>query len=396
MPKNSAANASKKKKSKGPIPAHQNKFAFRHNPKSKTTEKILSSPNVHVCRRCHDKIEWRKQYRKYKPLTQPSKCNICSQKNVKAAYHSICAKCSQHSTKAKALLAEWNSDHQEWLEHGNNNDKNNDTQHFQEDNNCHDRLQNERLIEEEEDENPEQDDQPEVEQGLEEHGHQFKLSNEENAVEASEQQIEAEEEEEEEEDEAASTSTPETLEGQLGEDAQTQLPDHKQSRLRIAGEPRTFVRVCAMCVKEPALPASDDEGDSDDDETTKSLQTLSLRHRKRLERQEAEPKRSRARASSSANPPEESITSTTTDKNHNLQIPGRNDEDDNDNREDQAVSNAPRQSHAQSNKNSRMDEDDDDDDPFLRAVGGASNLVTGEAYQKKRLAELQALQPKED
>ena len=26
-------------------PAHQNEFAFRHNPKSKKTEKILASPN---------------------------------------------------------------------------------------------------------------------------------------------------------------------------------------------------------------------------------------------------------------------------------------------------------------------------------------------------------------
>jgi hypothetical protein len=53
-----------KKKKKGRPPAHQNTFAFRHNPKSKKTEKILSSPNVGVCNRCRDKIEWRKKYRK--------------------------------------------------------------------------------------------------------------------------------------------------------------------------------------------------------------------------------------------------------------------------------------------------------------------------------------------
>eukprot|EP00804_Cyclotella_cryptica_P000138 CCRYP_019702-RA/>CCRYP_019702-RA protein AED:0.38 eAED:0.38 QI:191/1/1/1/1/1/2/226/325 len=83
-----------KKKKKGRAPKHQNTFAFRHNPKSKKTEKILSSPNVGVCRRCHDKIEWRKKYRKYKPRTQPGKCNICFQKNVMAAYHTICTKCA--------------------------------------------------------------------------------------------------------------------------------------------------------------------------------------------------------------------------------------------------------------------------------------------------------------
>ena len=53
-----------KKKKKGRAPAHQNGFAFRHNPKSKKTEKILASPNVGVCVKCRDKIEWRKRYRK--------------------------------------------------------------------------------------------------------------------------------------------------------------------------------------------------------------------------------------------------------------------------------------------------------------------------------------------
>uniref|UniRef100_A0A7S1G255 Uncharacterized protein n=1 Tax=Corethron hystrix TaxID=216773 RepID=A0A7S1G255_9STRA len=84
----------KQQKKKGRPPAHQNSFAFRHNPKSKLTEKILSSPNVGCCRRCHDKIEWRKKYRKYKPLTKPGFCNRCKRRNVKAAYHTICTQCT--------------------------------------------------------------------------------------------------------------------------------------------------------------------------------------------------------------------------------------------------------------------------------------------------------------
>jgi len=83
-----------KSKKKGRKPAHQNSFAFRHNPKSKLTEKILASPNVGLCRRCREKIEWRKQYRKYKPLTQPAKCNICQNRNVMTAYHTICGGCA--------------------------------------------------------------------------------------------------------------------------------------------------------------------------------------------------------------------------------------------------------------------------------------------------------------
>lgn len=57
-------NNNTKKKKKGRAPKHQNTYAFQHNPKSKKTDKILSSPNVGVCKRCYDKIEWRKKYRK--------------------------------------------------------------------------------------------------------------------------------------------------------------------------------------------------------------------------------------------------------------------------------------------------------------------------------------------
>eukprot|EP00984_Skeletonema_dohrnii_P020896 scaffold10294_cov102-Skeletonema_dohrnii-CCMP3373.AAC.6 len=92
MPQRTTPGGSKKKK--GRAPKHQNSFAFRHNPKSKKTDKILNSPNVGVCRRCHDKIEWRKKYRKYKPRTQLGKCNLCCGKNIKAAYHTICTECA--------------------------------------------------------------------------------------------------------------------------------------------------------------------------------------------------------------------------------------------------------------------------------------------------------------
>jgi hypothetical protein len=101
-PKN--PNDQQKKKKKGQVPAHQNTFAFKHNIKSKVTAKILASPNVHVCRRCRDKIVWRKQYRKYKPLTQPGTCNGCKKRNVLAAYHTICESCSIQSNKAKEVI----------------------------------------------------------------------------------------------------------------------------------------------------------------------------------------------------------------------------------------------------------------------------------------------------
>ena len=96
----------KTKKKKGRAPAHQNNFAFKHNPCSKKTEKILSLPNIHTCQRCCDKIEWRKQYRKYKLRTQPGTCNGCKKRNVKAAYHTICTTCTTECTKAKEVIKE--------------------------------------------------------------------------------------------------------------------------------------------------------------------------------------------------------------------------------------------------------------------------------------------------
>jgi hypothetical protein len=93
-PPPSASSTTKPKKPKGRQPAHQNATAWKHNPKSKKTAKILSSPISGVCRRCRDKLEWRKRYRKYKPRTTVGACNLCSQKRVYAAYHTICEPCS--------------------------------------------------------------------------------------------------------------------------------------------------------------------------------------------------------------------------------------------------------------------------------------------------------------
>jgi len=52
---------------------HQNTTAWHHNRKSKKTELIVSSPIHGLCAHCTSVLEWRKQYRKYKPLTTPKK-----------------------------------------------------------------------------------------------------------------------------------------------------------------------------------------------------------------------------------------------------------------------------------------------------------------------------------
>jgi len=45
----------------------------RHNPNSKKSQVIAGIPNVGLCQRCHDIIEWRKKFRKYKPIKNLTK-----------------------------------------------------------------------------------------------------------------------------------------------------------------------------------------------------------------------------------------------------------------------------------------------------------------------------------
>jgi len=77
-----------------PAQAFKNKFAFRHNKHSKKTEFIKAIPNVGLCSRCHEIVEWRKKYRKYKPIKDLKKCGGCNEKKIKAAYHVLCKDCS--------------------------------------------------------------------------------------------------------------------------------------------------------------------------------------------------------------------------------------------------------------------------------------------------------------
>eukprot|EP01113_Clastostelium_recurvatum_P039254 TRINITY_DN5979_c0_g2_i2.p1 TRINITY_DN5979_c0_g2~~TRINITY_DN5979_c0_g2_i2.p1 ORF type:complete len:277 (+),score=114.16 TRINITY_DN5979_c0_g2_i2:81-911(+) len=79
--------------SKG-APAHQNKFAFRHNKNSRKSNDIMALPNEGLCPHCYDVIEWKKKYRKYKPLTVPGRCQSCDQKTVRRAYHVLCDECA--------------------------------------------------------------------------------------------------------------------------------------------------------------------------------------------------------------------------------------------------------------------------------------------------------------
>jgi len=83
-------------------PVHQNRHKFTHNKGSKKTKEIAASPIEGTCKKCSNILQWKKDYRKYKPLTQPKKCTICNQKRITRAYHVICSVCaSQNKVCAK-------------------------------------------------------------------------------------------------------------------------------------------------------------------------------------------------------------------------------------------------------------------------------------------------------
>ena len=255
-------------------------------------------PNVHVCRRCHEKIEWRKQYRKYKPRTKPGSCVCCRLKRVTAAYHTICEPCTRNSSKARTLLDEWN-----------NKNINKNKQSSTEDG----------------------------EKGATGEGKE------------GEDMLGTEKSPEMEE--TSGTETKEELSIQKESLAEEQH-DEKEDDDPKSDEPRqrrVYRRVCAMCVKEPALPGDSDEEDELDETLQHLDRPLKLRERKRLERM-LEKKSSRRRT----RPEEVNEEQDEVDPQH------EGEEDSNNN-------------------------DEEDNDPLLEAVGGADQLLTGEAYQAKLL-----------
>lgn len=78
---------------------HQNTYAFKHNKGSMKTRQILSVPLDFLCERCLDIMEWKLNYRKYKPLTTASRCNICGEKKIYKAYRTICEECATKDGK---------------------------------------------------------------------------------------------------------------------------------------------------------------------------------------------------------------------------------------------------------------------------------------------------------
>lgn len=223
-------------------------------------------------------------------------------KNVKAAYHTICTKCSQNSAKSKQLIATVNKERQEAWE----------------------KRQELKVREEDTDEK--------------EQGEAVDFESPSSVQPQSTVNVEALKEAGKDE---------ENNEGEQGSEA-----DDEDT------EPRVCLRICAMCVSEAALPASDDEADEVNEGP---VQRLTLRQRKTLERQQL---RQFSKKKKTRNPSDASE-----DDDESVQA------DESPSKRDGTVADSL--------------DDDDEDDPFLKAVGGADKLLTGEAYQKRRLLEQQ-------
>ena len=75
---------------------YQNVTAYRVDlyGESRQTKLAKALPLDGLCSRCKEKLEWKKKYGKYKPLSVPRKCVSCSQKKVNQAYYLLCRECA--------------------------------------------------------------------------------------------------------------------------------------------------------------------------------------------------------------------------------------------------------------------------------------------------------------
>ena len=79
--------------------AQAHKFVRHRDVKMKDSELRRESHIQHemcvgLCTKCREKVQWRFQFDKYKPLTKPATCQRCKNKTVHKAYRSLCEPCS--------------------------------------------------------------------------------------------------------------------------------------------------------------------------------------------------------------------------------------------------------------------------------------------------------------
>jgi hypothetical protein len=68
---------------------------------------VLQKTCEGVCRKCVEKLHWRFQYNKYKPLTAIAKCGNCRRKCVTKAYRSWCDACAKERAKCPGCCTDF-------------------------------------------------------------------------------------------------------------------------------------------------------------------------------------------------------------------------------------------------------------------------------------------------
>lgn len=163
-----------------------------------------------------------------------------------------------------------------------------------------------------------------------------------------------EEEEEEEEDEE-----------------ETEVENKKLAATLLALASKPALRVCAVCVKEKAMRGNGGS-DTDISEIVARMGPMSLRERRGLERQLMR-QQEEAAGGNEEDAEEEEEEEPAEEENVETQ--------------DEA---AVEEEQAGNDSDAPLEEEEDyreEEDPFLKAVGGSDKLLTGEAYQKKLLAQ---------
>ena len=64
----------------------------------------MQTPLDLLCQKCLDMLQWKIDYRKYKPLNKPHKCRKCENPFVFKAYRTICDICATEKKKEGVLL----------------------------------------------------------------------------------------------------------------------------------------------------------------------------------------------------------------------------------------------------------------------------------------------------
>jgi hypothetical protein len=70
-------------------------------------ERITQAMVENICPRCREKVQWRWNFDRYKPLTKPATCKNCKRKVVNKAYRDFCDPCAALKKVCPSCTEDW-------------------------------------------------------------------------------------------------------------------------------------------------------------------------------------------------------------------------------------------------------------------------------------------------